>query len=117
MFCPKCSNELDLFAEKCLSCGTSFKSYTLAQRKALRKKPSRPAKDYLKKPVKSPFREPERLSPKATPVRIEYNNGIACKEGMSYTGSKLKKGSFKKRPNNEGIGFRLPAYGLGERHY
>ena len=32
MFCPKCGNELDLFADKCLRCGKSFKGMTFKQK-------------------------------------------------------------------------------------
>ncbi|WP_292749032.1 hypothetical protein [Methanobrevibacter sp.] len=57
------------------------------------------------------------MGPKTTSTRIEYNNGYATPEGMSITGKRLRKGSFKKRANNEGTGFRLPSYGLGEYPY
>ena len=35
MFCPKCGNELSLFADKCLSCGKSFMNMSLAERQKL----------------------------------------------------------------------------------
>lgn len=103
MICPKCGNEVDLFADKCLCCGKSFKSMSLAERQKLEVKP---------KKVK---RTPEKSKPRSdvTQTRVEYNNGIACKEGMSYTGRKMKKGSFKKRPNNEGTGMRIGFSTLG----
>lgn len=41
--------------------------------------------------------------PKFTEPILEYNNGICTKEGMARNGKKFKKGSFKKRANNEGI--------------
>ena len=41
--------------------------------------------------------------PKVTKTLLEYNNGICTKEGMARNGKKFKKGSFKKRANNEGI--------------
>ena len=110
MICPKCGNELDLFADKCLRCGKSFKSMSLAERQKLQQRPinqNRRKASRRKTPKKA-------TNPNVTKTRIEYNNGIACKEGMSYTGKRLKKGSFKKRPNNEGIGNRIPAYGLGQ---
>lgn len=104
MICPKCGNNLDLFAEKCLTCGKSFKGMSLAERQKLEAKPKR-----------APKRAPKKSKPKinVTETRIEYNNGIACKEGMSYTGRKLKKGSFKKKPNNEGTRSRIGFSGIG----
>lgn len=112
MFCPKCGNEISMFADKCLSCGENFKNLSLAQRQELERncKPSHSKR--IPRPKRTP--KPKVSRNKVTEVRIEYNNGIACKEGMSRKGTKLKKGSFKKRPNNEGIGFRLPHYGIGE---
>jgi len=44
---------------------------------------------------------------KSTTARIEYNNGYPVLEGMSIKGSKMKKGSFKKRFNGENHGFYL----------
>lgn len=115
MFCPKCGNEVDLFADKCLCCQMSFKSMTLAQRQELQENSIHKRANARKNHGRNACRPSKaKQGIKATQTRIEYNNGIACKEGMSYTGRRLKKGSFKKRPNNEGIGFRLPAYGLGD---
>ena len=37
--------------------------------------------------------------------RIEYNNGYAIIEGMSASGGRMRKGSFKKRRNGERVGF------------
>lgn len=39
--------------------------------------------------------------PKFTEPLLEYNNGICTKEGMARDGKKFRKGSFKKRANNE----------------
>ena len=97
MYCPKCGNELDLFADKCLKCGKSFKGLSLAERQKLEDRP-----------------RPKRHSTRQGTGRVEYNNGYATREGMSITGGRLKKGSFKKRPNNEGIGFHFSCYGLGQ---
>ncbi|WP_298522518.1 hypothetical protein [uncultured Methanobrevibacter sp.] len=41
-------------------------------------------------------------------TRVEYNNGYAVGEGMSISGKKQRKGSFKRRNNNEGEGFVIP---------
>lgn len=121
MFCPKCGNHLtDMFAEKCLSCGMSFKNLSLAERRKLEKQPMI---QNSKRPVisqkfsKTNVKNTQKSSRKTTEVRVEYNNGYVTKEGMSKSGRKFKKGSFKKRANNEGIGFKLPAYGLGEYPY
>lgn len=113
MICPKCGNELSLFADKCLCCGMSFKNMTLAQKQKLQKKstPRREISNSIRKDFKPSDHSKE---PKKTNTRIEYNNGYAVQEGMSIHGTRLKKGSFKKRKNNEGIGFRFPHYGLGE---
>ena len=41
MFCPKCGNQLtDMFVDKCLSCGMSFKNLSLAERRKLEKQPN-----------------------------------------------------------------------------
>lgn len=45
---------------------------------------------------------------KSTKIRIEYNNGYVVGEGMSISGTKQHKGSFKRRNNNEGEGFTIP---------
>jgi len=97
MICPKCGNEVDIFADKCLKCGKNFKSMSLAQRQKLDVRPKVPK---------------TQKKPNSSKTRIEYNNGYATPEGMSITGRKMRKGSFKKRPNNEGIGFRFPFYGI-----
>lgn len=126
MFCPSCGNEMDLFADKCLSCGKMFVGMSIAQRKQLSRGPIfQKAKHAVKKrkpqtikPKKSYRKQfSDVKKPKRTTARIEYNNGYATAEGMSITGTKLKKGSFKKRFNNEGSGMRLPRYGLGECPY
>lgn len=57
MFCPKCGNELSLFADKCISCGKSFKNMSLAERQKLEQlkpiiKPQRKSNKRHKKPVK-----------------------------------------------------------------
>ena len=105
MICPECGNEVDLFADKCLRCSKSFKSMSLAERQKLEVKPKR-----VKRTVR---KSPKPAKANTTQTRVEYNNGIACKEGMSYTGRKMKKGSFKKRKNNEGTGPRIGSYALG----
>lgn len=46
--------------------------------------------------------------PKSNKSRVEYNNGYAVGEGMSISGRKQRKGSFKRRNNNEGEGFVIP---------
>lgn len=111
MICPKCGNSLDLFADKCLSCGKSFKGMSLAERQKLQKRHPPKRRVHHKRTPKRPS------NPNATKTRIEYNNGIACKEGMSYTGKRLRKGSFKKRPNNEGTRNSIGTYGLGQYPY
>ncbi|MBQ2654617.1 MAG: hypothetical protein IJF83_13775 [Methanobrevibacter sp.] len=45
---------------------------------------------------------------KKSKTRVEYNNGYAVGEGMSISGKKQRKGSFKRRNNNEGEGFVIP---------
>ncbi len=119
MFCPKCGNELDLFADKCLSCGKNFRGMSLAQRQKLQRKPFFQKSKPKAGKEKSSFTKQLNAvkGPVTTSTRIEYNNGYATPEGMSITGKRLRKGSFKKRPNNEGTGFRLPSYGLGEYPY
>ena len=47
MICPKCGNSLDLFADKCLSCGKSFKAMSLAERQRLEARPARVPKNDL----------------------------------------------------------------------
>ena len=93
MFCPKCGNELSLFADKCLSCGKSFMNMSLAERQKLEQlkpiiKPQRKSNRRHKKPVK-------KTQNKTTEVRVEYNNGYAVKEGMSITGTKRKRGAHR----------------------
>lgn len=118
MFCPKCGNQLSLFADKCLSCGMSFKNLSFAERQKLERKSryqnpkrhSKPRRTSNKKQVKS--NNPRKYNNKTTEVRIEYNNGYAVKEGMSKSGKKFNKGSFKRRNNNEGYGFSFPVNSL-----
>ena len=110
MFCPKCGNRLsDIFVDKCLSCGMSFKNLSLSQRQNVFASSGKPESKRFAR-----SKRPSKSKGKTTEVRVEYNNGYATKEGMSKSGKKFRKGSFKKRPNNEGIGFRFPAYGLGD---
>ena len=73
MYCPKCGNELDVFADKCLKCGKNFRGMSLAERKRLEKQPARAKK----------------IS--STPVRMTYDNGIPVGEGMSVCGGKQKR--------------------------
>ena len=77
MYCPKCGNELDVFADKCLKCGKNFRGMSLAERKRLEKQPARAKK----------------IS--STPVRMTYDNGIPVGEGMSVCGGKQKRGSHR----------------------
>jgi uncharacterized membrane protein YvbJ len=78
MICPKCGRNLDLFSEKCMVCGMSFKSMSLAERKKLEAKPSK-----------------RKSKPETTPIRMTYDNGIAVGEGMSVTGTKQKRGAHR----------------------
>ena len=54
---------------------------------------------------------------KKTSGRIEYNNGYPTREGMSYSGKRMKKGSFKKKRNGEHGGFSFKTPALGGRTY
>lgn len=74
MYCPKCGNKLDVFADKCLKCGKNFRGMSLAERKRLEKQPARAKKI------------------NSTPVRMTYDNGIPVGEGMSVCGGKQKRG-------------------------
>ena len=90
MFCPKCGNEMDIFADKCLKCGKSFKNISIAERKKLEFKPRIKQKSQKrnKRVRKIPKIE-------ATPIRITYDNGIPVGEGMSITGTKQKRGAHR----------------------
>lgn len=115
MFCPKCGNEIDLFADKCLSCGMNFKSMSIAQRKKFNRKPMLPKKRNIQRKVKTRVKGTAK-SPTSSPTsRVEYNNGYATVEGMSIRGTRFNKGSFKRRNNNEGCGFSFPVNSLD--HY
>lgn len=91
MYCPKCGNEMSLFSDKCLSCGMSFKSMSIAQRQKFEGKP--PVKN-LKRKSKH---QVKKSKPKAqtTPIRMTYDNGIAVGEGMSVTGTKQRRGAHR----------------------
>lgn len=104
MFCPKCGNEVDLFADKCLSCGMSFKSISMTERKKFNRKPRMSNRSIPKRSFKT-----QKPAPTG---RVEYNNGYATIEGMSIRGTRMKKGSFKRRNNNEGCGFSFPVNSL-----
>lgn len=83
MICPKCGNQLDLFSDKCMVCGKSFRNMSLAERQKLEGVP------------KAAKRYPAKKSIKTTPVRMTYDNGIAVGEGMSVTGTKQKRGAHR----------------------
>lgn len=108
---------MDLFADKCLSCGMNFKSMSLAERKKLNRKSLTPKRDTprkIKRKVKT--HKTTVKSQNTSPTsRIEYNNGYATVEGMSIKGTRFNKGSFKRRNNNEGCGFSFPVNSLD--HY
>ena len=119
MFCPKCGNQVDLFADKCLSCGKSFKNMSLAEKEKLNRAPAVAKRmeipKRIKRKVKSHMMD-SRKTPSTSPTaRVEYNNGYAVVEGMSIKGTRMKKGSFKRRNNNEGCGFSFPVNSLD--HY
>ena len=82
MFCPKCGNKVDMFADKCLKCGKSFRNLTMSERQRLELKPR------VRQKRKSPKLE-------TTPIRMTYDNGIAVGEGMSVTGTKQKRGAHR----------------------
>ena len=88
MFCPKCGNKVDMFADKCLSCGKSFRNLSMAERQKLELKP-RKKKTHAKKSKRSA----PRIEP--TPIRMTYDNGIPVGEGMSVTGTKQKRGAHR----------------------
>ena len=92
MICPKCGNSLDLFAEKCLSCGKSFRAMSLSERQRLEARPARVPKATPKKKEKRVRRKPE---VKTTPIRMTYDNGIPVGEGMSVTGTKQRRGAHR----------------------
>lgn len=76
MICPKCGNEVDLFADKCLKCSKSFKNLSVEKRLEMENR-------YLIDKNKT------------TPVRMTYDNGIAVGEGMSVKGGKQRKGAHR----------------------
>lgn len=92
MICPKCGNSLDLFADKCLSCGKSFRGLSLAERQNLEIK-------RVKKPKAAPKRNKKLARPRPnverTPIRMTYDNGIPVGEGMSVTGTKQRRGAHR----------------------
>ncbi|WP_298502656.1 hypothetical protein [uncultured Methanobrevibacter sp.] len=67
---------------------------------------------FISNPLLGNFEFNEISKPKNKPAfnntRVEYNNGYVVKEGMSISGKKQRKGSFKRRNNNEGEGFVIP---------
>ena len=94
MICPKCGNEISLFADNCMICGISFKSMSLAERQRLNAVPP------IRKTIPHPKRsvKPKRVvQPKVekTPIRMTYDNGIPVGEGMSVTGSRMKRGAHR----------------------
>ena len=110
---------MNLFADKCLSCGMSFKNMSLdekqkfnrgaavSKRREIPRRIKRKVKTHMSDGLKSPSSSPT--------ARIEYNNGYAVVEGMSIKGTRMKKGSFKRRNNNEGGGFSFSVNSLD--HY
>ena len=89
MICPKCGNNMDLFADKCLKCGKSFKGMSLAERQKLEAKP------ITAKPIRKARPKAKRPKVKTTPIRMTYDNGIAVGEGMSVTGGKQRRGAHR----------------------
>lgn len=89
MICPKCGNSLDLFAEKCLSCGKSFRAMSLAERQRLEARPARVPKAAPKRKKKA---AKSQIKIERTPIRMTYDNGIPVGEGMSVTGTKQRRG-------------------------
>nr|WP_294999707.1 hypothetical protein [uncultured Methanobrevibacter sp.] len=79
MYCPKCGNELDIFTDKCLKCGKSFKGMSVSEREKHNSRPIGKKRD----------------KPNSTPVRMTYDNGIPVGEGMSVCGGKQKRGSHR----------------------
>ena len=92
MICPKCGNSLDLFADKCLSCGKSFKAMSLAERQRLEARPARVPKATPKRKKKPAKRKSE---VRTTPIRMTYDNVILVGEGMSVTGTKQRRGAHR----------------------
>ena len=90
MFCPKCGNKVDMFAEKCLKCGKSFRNLSMAERQKLELKPR-----IKQKSAKKSKRKLSVPKIKATPIRMTYDNGIPVGEGMSVTGTKMKRGAHR----------------------
>lgn len=92
MICPKCGNSLDLFADKCLSCGKSFRAMSLAERQRLEVRPARVPKAAPRRKKKTVKSKPK---VERTPVRMTYDNGIPVGEGMSVTGTKQRRGAHR----------------------
>ena len=90
MICPKCGNSMDLFADKCMKCGKSFRNMTLSERERLEFTPV-----VRQKPVKRSRRTRPAEKNETTPIRMTYDNGIAVGEGMSVTGTKQRRGAHR----------------------
>lgn len=90
MICPKCGNNVNLFADNCLKCGKSFRNMTLSERERLEFTPV-----VRQKPVKWSRRTRPSEKNETTPIRMTYDNGIAVGEGMSVTGTKMRRGAHR----------------------
>ena len=90
MICPKCGNEMDIFADKCLKCGKSFMNLSISERENLQYKPVQE-----KRHIKKAKRDVSSSKNETTPIRMTYDNGIAVGEGMSVTGTKQRRGAHR----------------------
>ena len=90
MICPKCGNEMDIFADKCLKCGKSFKNLSISDREKLQYKPVQ-----KKRTGRRARRVESSAKNETTPIRMTYDNGIAVGEGMSVTGTKQRRGAHR----------------------
>lgn len=86
MYCPKCGNQVDLFADKCLRCGMNFKSYSISQRKKL-------------------FNQPKTTKKRNKTIDSSNVNGYQVEEGRSIHGGRLKKGSATSRDGSRFAGY------------
>ena len=77
MFCPKCGNRLDMFAEKCLSCGTSFKGMSMAERQRLELKPR------IRRKEPKGIKSYSKIEPSS--IRRIYDKGILVCEGLKIS--------------------------------
>ena len=94
MYCPKCGNQIDLFADKCLKCKMNFKSYSISQRKKL-----------FMRDNSSTILSKNRPARKTKTIDSSNVNGYQVEEGRSINGGKLKKGSHTSRDGSRFAGY------------